>query len=76
MLMLMSFPSKYFVCISYNRLLIFEALLVSHVVAGLFGFFDWYNEIDDGLYLGRSAAHTLPLYVFIKLMSTALEMVF
>ena len=46
-----------------NRLLIFEALLVSHVIAGLFGYFDWYNEVDDGLYLGR---HAYPNMLSVK----------
>ena len=46
-----------------NRLLIFEALLASHVIAGLFGYFDWYNEVDDGLYLGR---HPYPNMFSVK----------
>jgi len=39
-------------CILFSKYLIFEILVVSHVIETNLGIMDWYNYVDDDLYLG------------------------
>lgn len=43
-------PLIYIAC--YRSLLIFEAIVIGNSIKYLFGFYHWYNKVDDGLYLG------------------------
>ena len=38
--------------IAWYKFIAFEGLLVFHSVFNTFGLFDWYNKVDDNLYLG------------------------
>jgi len=50
------------------RVALFDGILLTHVIGRALGFFDWYNEVDDGLYLGA-----IPLLEHINLLTKGLE---
>lgn len=63
-----AFASAFVFSAALFRVAIFDGILISHVIGRTFGYFDWFNEVDDGLYLGA-----IPLLEHINLLTKDLE---